>query len=65
MKIKHAVHVLDTIQGKVLGVGALWISGYLDEASEASRTVQRYVARKKAAAKKKALKKATKKRSTR
>lgn len=41
MKLKYARHVLNTISSGVMGVGALWISGYLDEAHEALKVVKR------------------------
>ena len=60
MKVKYAETVVRTVYGGNLGVGALWISGLLDDAPEAVKTLKRHAARKARAAKK-ATKKKTKK----
>ena len=41
MKLAHARSVLDTIRSGIIPPGALWISGILDDASEAEKTVRR------------------------
>jgi hypothetical protein len=53
MKVKHAQQVIGTITSGVLAPGALWISGYLDEAGEAERTLRRHAARKRREAERK------------
>jgi hypothetical protein len=46
VKVKHAESVVRTVYGGNLGVGALWISGLLDDAPEAVKTLKRHAARK-------------------
>ena len=46
MKVKYAQQVVNTIAGRVLPPGTLWISGYLDDAGEAVKTLKKHAARK-------------------
>lgn len=45
MTVGYARAVLNTIYGGVLPPGTLWVSGYLDEASEAKRVLKRAATR--------------------
>ena len=45
MNVSKARTVLNTIHGGVLAPGSLWISGLLDDASEAAKVVRRANAR--------------------
>lgn len=53
MKVKYAQHVVSMLDGRILPPGALWISGYLDDASEAVKTLKRHAARKRREAQRK------------
>ena len=51
MRIEYARHIVSTVRGGVLGLGTLWISGYLDELTEAEKTLKRHADRKRREAK--------------
>lgn len=65
MRVKYAEQVIRTIASGTLGAGTLWISGYLDEQTEALKTLKRHAARKRREAKRKLQKKRTPKESGR
>lgn len=65
MKLAHARSVLSMVRGGILKPGALWISGILDDAPEAERTVRRAEQRAARAAAKKTSKTPKKKKVTR
>lgn len=53
MRVKHAESVVRTVYGGNLGVGALWISGLLDDLEPAVKTLRKHAQRKARAAKRK------------
>lgn len=47
MKLKEALGIVSTVHGGVLGFGTLWVNGYLDKLPDATKTIERAVARQK------------------
>ena len=52
MRVKYAETVVKTVYGGMLGVGALWTSGLLDDLEPAVKTLRKHALRKARAARK-------------
>jgi hypothetical protein len=63
MRVKYAEHVINTIRSGTLRPGALWVSGILDDKTEALKTLQRHAARKRREAERKLAEKPKKRRA--